>query len=486
MMMTKEKPGENSAAANDNLSLNSFIHKNGGKEVVVVQGLGFVGAVMSLVVAAENRYAVIGVDLPERKEVIDELNNGDFPIQCTDQKVYEYFDKVKEQGNFLATSDCHSYALADVIIVDINLDVAKQAGADKTLNSYNVDLSGFRQAIKSIAERCKEDVLLIVETTVPPGTCQKVVRPIFEVEYQKRGLPFTFKIGHSYERVMPGPGYVDSITNFYRVYSGIDKASANDTEKFLKTIISTDQFPLTRLGGTNASEMSKVLENSFRAMNIAFIQEWTEYAEAADVNLFEVIDAIRIRPTHKNIMRPGLGVGGYCLTKDPLLASWSSQNLFEGNALYQSEKAVKINDQMPLHTFEVVSGVFQKKDLSSISFLILGISYLPNVGDTRYSPVELLYDKLQEKGADIELHDPFTDQWREKNLFLSSWEEINGKSYDAIIIGTPHDYYLEGHLSNLLTNSEPLVVFDPHGSLSERLMIENNQHKYKIIGRGDV
>ncbi|MBO6649886.1 MAG: hypothetical protein JJ927_02565, partial [Balneola sp.] len=308
-------------------NIDAFLAANSDKKVVVVQGLGFVGAVMSIVVANSdaNEYAVIGVDLPNRKPVIDTLNNGEFPIHSTDAKVYEYFENARKRNTFYATSDNYAYTKADVVIVDINLDVAKEVGVDKKLEGYSVNMDGFKAAMHTIASRCKEDVLILVETTVPPGTSQKIVRPIFEEEFEKRGLAPTFKIGHSYERVMPGPGYVDSIKNFYRVFSGINEESADAVEKFLHTIITTDEYPLTRLGNTNATEMSKVLENSFRAMNIAFIQEWTEFAESAGVNLYEVVNAIRMRPTHQNIMRPGLGVGGYCLTKDPLLASWASQ-----------------------------------------------------------------------------------------------------------------------------------------------------------------
>ena len=144
----------------------------------------------------------------------------------------------------------------------------------------------------------------------------KVVKPIIEENSEKEIFPINkLKIGHSYERVMPGPQYIDSIKNYYRVYSGINEYSATQTEIFLKTIISTKKYPLTRLNNTNATEMAKVLENSFRAMNIAFAVEWSRFAEEAGVNLYEIVDAIRMRPTHKNLMYPGIGVGGYCLTK---------------------------------------------------------------------------------------------------------------------------------------------------------------------------
>jgi UDP-N-acetyl-D-glucosamine dehydrogenase len=455
--------------------------------VVVVQGLGFVGAVMSLVVASSSKkYQVIGVDLPSNQVVIEKLNSGVFPIESSDPKVQEYFNQAIKRGNFRATSDISAYSEADVVIVDINLDVQKGTSDEKFGNDYSVNLSGFKKAMRTIAENCKDDVLVLVETTVPPGTCEKIVKPIFEEVFEDKGKAINYKIGHSYERVMPGPGYVDSIQNFYRVYSGIDEQSADAVEAFLKTIISTDQYPLTRLGNTTATEMAKVLENSFRAMNIAFIQEWTEFAENAGVNLFEVIDAIRMRPTHKNIMRPGLGVGGYCLTKDPLLASWASQALFGGNKLPQSEKAVKINDAMPLHSYRMIEKHFNG-ELQKKRFLILGVSYLQDVGDTRFTPVESVYKKLLANKVNISLHDPYVSEWEEIAVVTESEKEILNKEYDAVIIGTPHSIYLNnGLLDKILSNHKSVVVFDPYGCISVDTRKKFLNHSFKITGRGDV
>ena len=134
--------------------------------------------------------------------------------------------------------------------------------------------------------------MILIETTVHPGTTEKIVKRIIKTGLKKRGLSDdNFKLGHSSERVMPGENYIDSIQNFYRVYSGINKKSADETESFLKTIISTEKYPLTRLSSTNASEVEKVLENSYRAVNIAFIEEWSRFAEESGVNLCEIIDS---------------------------------------------------------------------------------------------------------------------------------------------------------------------------------------------------
>ncbi len=458
------------------------------KKTVVIQGLGFVGAAMALVVASNpnDLYDVIGVDLPSNAGVIDKLNAGEFPVRSSDPKVSECFEVARRRNNFRATSDQGVYARADVVVVDINLDVHKGVRDEHLDTSYSVTLDPFRDAIRSIAAVCKQDVLVLVESTVPPGTCKKLVKPVFEEEFRKRNLPCEFMIGHSYERVMPGPGYIDSIRNFYRVYSGIDEKSADAVEAFLKTIISTDEYPLTRLGNTTASEMAKVLENSFRAMNIAFIQEWTEFAETADVNLFEIIDAIRMRPTHRNIMKPGLGVGGYCLTKDPLLASWSSQHLFGAKRLPQSERAVEINDQMPGHTLGLILQHF-REGIADKNILILGISYLPNVGDTRSTPVDPLFAALRDRQVRLALHDPYVPFWEEYQLETCSDEETQTGDYDAVILGTAHKTYFDDSLLHKILNAnKPMALFDPHGSVSDPIRAGFPQHSYIVTGRGDV
>ncbi len=453
-------------------------------EKVVVQGLGFVGAVMSLVVAeSNNNYEVYGIDLPSKQDIIEKLNRGIFPITSSDKKVIEYYKKVRQKGNFKATSNPKYFAEADIIIVDVNLDIDKSIYWDNPRYAVNMDY--FKDAIKSFAKICKEDVLIIVETTVPPGTCQQIVKPILIEEFSKRGLKNNFKIGHSYERVMPGPGYIDSIKNYYRVYSGINKESADATEKFLKTIISTKRFPLTRLSSTNASEMAKVLENSYRAMNIAFIQEWAEFSENSGVNLNEVLKSIRLRKTHNNIMSPGLGVGGYCLTKDSLLASWASQFMFNSNKLEQSEQAIRINDRMPEHSFKLVQNHF--KELEGIRILLLGVSYLKNIGDTRYSPCELLYKKFTDKKAKVDYFDPFIPKWSETGLQSLEDKDLFDKNFDAIIIGSPHNMLFENeYLTKIIKNKKSIFILDPFSSINEKISNENNNHIFKFVGRGDV
>ena len=478
----------------DRVGIDAFVNSHPGKKVVVVQGLGFVGSVMALVVAnaLTEEYAVIGVDLPTPFSYwkIQAINEGIFPVIADDPKIELFYKKAREKNNLYATCDAYAYSKADVIVVDINLDVKKKSNTSGHLEDYSVDLTPFKKAITAIGTNCKPDVLVLVETTVPPGTTQKVVRPILEECLTQRNLPTDkLRTGHSYERVMPGPKYIDSIQNFYRVFSGTDEVSAEATEKFLRTVIRTDEYPLTRLGNTQATEMAKVLENSYRAMNIAFMVEWSRFAEEAGVDIYEVVNAIRMRPTHKNIMLPGLGVGGYCLTKDPLLASWARMNLFGSEeSLEQSEAGVHINDQMPRFAFEYLQSQYGHP-LKDKKVLLLGVSYLNDVGDTRFTPVQGLFERLNDAGCDVTLHDPHVLFWEEKRMKLNNdLDGLLNRSYDIVVISTGHKEYRNNpRLISALLDHPDSFIYDTIGILSnDEIKRLKEKHIVKVIGRGDL
>ena len=476
----------------DHIAIEQFLKKNIGKKIVVVQGLGFVGAVMALVCAnaVTEEYAVIGVDLANQNMYwkIKSINDGVFPLIADDPKIAKFFDKAIQKGNLLATYDPSAYKYADVVIVDVNLDVQKNSNDAAELIDFDVNLNGFKAAIKSIGSNCRADVLVLVETTVPPGTCEKIVKPIIEDELAKRGLGVDrYGLGHSYERVMPGPEYIDSIREFPRVYSGANEIAADAVEKFLTTIIDTSVCDLTRLEHTNATEMAKVLENSYRAMNIAFAVEWSRFAEEAGVDLYAMVNAIRARPTHANLMYPGIGVGGYCLTKDPLLASWARKSHFGSTSdLEMSINGVSVNDQMPIFAYSRLVQVFG--DVSDKKVTFLGVSYRGDVGDTRFTPVEPLVEMVRETGAEIVLHDPFVSYWEEQKCNVESdLNAVLDSTTDLIVVSAGHSQYkLESTIDKLMALNSALI-YDTIGLFDkEQLLILQSKHKVSVLGRGDL
>ncbi|SVD21036.1 uncharacterized protein METZ01_LOCUS373890, partial [marine metagenome] len=279
---------------------------------VCIQGLGYVGAAMATAVAlardenGEPRFDVTGVDLPNHVglERVSAMNAGKFPFVDNNNELSLATQIAVKAGNLRATTDVSAYSDADIVVVDVQLDMSSKH------NELNADFRTIEQAVKTIGENIAENTLIVIETTVPPGTCDNIILPILRESYRQRGFDEnSIKLSHSYERVMPGENYLDSLINYWRVFSANTDLAATECESFLSAIINVENYPLTRVASLRASEAAKVLENSYRAANIAFIDEWTRFAEDIGFDLYEVIDAIRFRPTHSNIRAPGLGVG---------------------------------------------------------------------------------------------------------------------------------------------------------------------------------
>jgi len=311
------------------------------------------------------------------------------PFKVEDPEIELIFNRtVNVKKNFKATWVKESYAEADIIVVDINLDVIKLDLGNS--RKFEIQMDSFKSAIKDIGRYINPKSLILIESTIPPGTIDKIVLPLIIECFRERSIDLIKNpplIAHSYERVMPGANYIKSIKKMWRTFSAINEEASRKTKNFLSNIIDTQEFPLIELQNTQASEFGKLLENSYRAMNIAFIYEWTLFAEDIGINLFDVIDSIRVRKgTHDNMMYPGFGVGGYCLPKDTLLAEWASKELYHRDKeLKFSLEAINVNDLMPRHTFELLQkGI--GGDLKNKRVVILGASYRNDVGDTRNSP----------------------------------------------------------------------------------------------------
>ena len=455
---------------------------------IVIQGLGFVGAAMAVAVASRldekdnPMFYVTGIDLKtgEGQKRIDAINTGNFPFKTMDTKLSEELSKAVLRGNLKASSQKESFSKADIIIVSINCDLVVKKG------SNGIDFAQFTKSIIEIAENISEGSMVIIESTVPPGASEKIIYPIFEEKFYERGLDIKkFSLVHSYERVMPGECYLESITEYWRVYAGINKMSADRGEEFLSKIINVKKFPLTRLQTMTASETAKLLENSYRAVNIAFIEEWGRFAEEVGVDLYEVIEAIKMRPTHSNIRHPGFGVGGYCLTKDPLFAKIAAQDIFclKGHDFPFSTNAVTVNQKMPLVTLDKLKQHFHGR-ISNKKLLLMGVSYRQNLDDTRHSPSELFVKEAEKFGANISVYDPFVEYWTEMDIHLPS-ELPDLLQFDAIVFAVPHYEFQNLSFKDLKTNHE-LLIFDANNVLTREQIRNINENKIPFIsiGRG--
>lgn len=472
------------------------LEKNKGKQIVVVQGLGFVGSVMAAVVAdseveGKNPYFVIGVDLPSNSSFwkIETINRGESPLKAEDPEVDNIFERtVKSKNSLIATWIPEAYSEADIILVDINLDAIKPE-IGQAENGY-VNMHNFESAILSIGQHMRPNALLLIESTVPPGTTENIVKPIIEKCFKDRdielskGFPL---IAHSYERVMPGKNYIRSIKDFWRTFSGCSDEAAKRTREFLSNVINTKDHPLWELQRPTASELAKIMENSYRAMNIAFIQEWTLFAEDTGINLFDVVNSIRVRKgTHDNMMYPGFGVGGYCLTKDPILAEWASKYIFKRvKNLRFSLEAVNVNDFMPHHTFDLLMKGLDNNIIGK-KITILGASYREDVDDTRNSPTIMLYDDIVLAGGIPVIHDPYAKLMvqREEIVIESNlFSALKGAS--AVVLVVNHREYKNLSINQLISETiNGTCIIDAFNVLTDEKIKELMIKGFNVLGVG--
>jgi nucleotide sugar dehydrogenase len=454
-------------------------HRKAGREVVVVVGLGFVGAVMAAVVAdSRDRQTgkpgkfVIGMQRPSPRSYwkIPLLNRGESPIKAEDPEVDLLIGRcVKETKTLVATYTEEALKLADVVVVDVQCDYLKESLGD--VRTGAADMAALEASMGTIAEHIPAEALVLIETTVAPGTTEQVAYPIMKKIFERRGITTDPLLAHSYERVMPGRNYVASIRDFWRVCSGINEAARARVTRFLTEVLNTEKFPLTVLDRPIESETAKIVENSYRATLLAFMDEWSLFAERNGVDLKKVIDAIKMRPTHSNIMFPGPGIGGYCLPKDGGLGMWAYKHIFgwEDAIFKLTPMAIDVNDTRSLHAPQLVRDALRNlgKPLAAAEVLVCGASYREDVGDTRYSGSEVMVRKLAEMGASLKVHDPYVEHWWEfeaqdnypatgysLSRFFSRQEDLKNlrvepdlnralKGVDAVVLAVRHEQYLK-------------------------------------------
>jgi len=399
--------------------------REAGKEVVVVMGVGFVGAVMAAIIAdtvdkatgVPNKF-VIGCQRPSPRSYwkIPLLNRGEAPVKAEDPEVDPMIARcVLEKKTLIATYNSDVLNLADCVVVDVQCDYLK---ADLgNLETGDTDMAALEATIKTIGERIQPQCLVLIETTVAPGTTEFVAFPLLKKAFTRRGIATDPLLAHSYERVMPGRNYVASIRDFWRVCAGCTPEAKERVETFLHQVLNTTEFPLTVMERPIESETAKIVENSYRATILAFLNEWSLFSERNGVDLIKVIEAIKLRPTHNNMIFPGPGIGGYCLPKDGGLGRWAYKHIlgFNDDIFKITTAAIDINDTRALHVAELVRDALRNmgKPLYAAPILLCGASYREDVGDTRYSGSELVVRKLTEMGAELRVHDPYVDHWYE-------------------------------------------------------------------------
>ncbi len=495
-----------------------------GKEIVVVMGLGFVGVVMAAIVADAkdkdgnyNKF-VIGYQRPSVRSYwkIPLVNRGESPVKAEDPEVDKIIERTtKKSKTFVATYNSDCLKLADVVVVDVQCDYAKKELGN--MKTGETDMAALEASMKTIGENIPPHALVLIETTVAPGTTEFVAWPILKKAFAKRGLKETPLLSHSFERVMPGREYVSSIRDFWRVCSGCNLEARTYVEKFLREVLNTEKFPLTVMDRPMESETTKIVENSYRATILAFMNEWSLFAERNGVDLIKVMNAIKQRPTHSNMIFPGPGIGGYCLPKDGGLGYWAYRHILgfeDGDDVFKiTPTAIDINDTRGLHVAELTRDALRNmgRYIAGSDVLICGASYREDVGDTRYSGSELVLRKLTEMGAEMKVHDPYVDNWNEFELqdedkehswkrFFRNQDHLKDlriekdlkkvlKGVEALILAVPHSEYKKLKPADIVKwAGGPIAIIDAFGILDDDKIKEYFKLgcEVKALGRGHI
>lgn len=401
------------------------------KKNISVIGLGFVGFPMAIALAnikenkSNKKFNVVGVENNTERgiKICNLISDGKMPIDTDDILLKKKFKNVYRK-NFYATTDISNIKKSNYIIVSISFNINKAK-----------DIDNIKTLFRKIGKLYKKNSLILIETTLPPGICDKIIYPEILKETRKRKIKNEdVLLSYSYERVTPGENYYSSLINMTRNYSGVNYKAKKKCKELLLNMLKNEKL-INELDSIRDCEAAKILENSYRALNIAFIDEWVKYSFKAKLNLEKIIESIKIRPTHRNIMRPGLGVGGYCLTKDPGFVMYSSKNIIKNKTDFPLTKKLNlINKNMVNTSLEFVA---DNLELKGAKVLLYGMTYKENVGDFRHSASEILADKLIKKKVNLEIYDPYIRFYENKRIYNIS-KDIFSNKYDAVLFCVNH------------------------------------------------
>ena len=415
------------------------------KQDLGVIGLGYVG--LPLVVESCNSgLKVFGYD--NNSDKVKKLQNGTSPIEDISDEMLK-----KALQKDLTISDSPK-ALKDCEHIVISVPTP--------LTDYQPDLSYVKAAARTIAENISKDQVIILESTTYPGTTIEVLIPEIEsISELKAGKDFY--VGYSPERIDPG-NETWNFKNTPKVISGIDDNSTKKIKNFYEKIIDE----VVEVSGTKEAEMVKLLENTYRHVNIAFINELAILCNMLDIDIWEVVEAAKTKPFGFESFRPGPGVGGHCIPIDPNYLSFKTRQI--GKPVRFVELAQEINNTMPSY---IVSRILEKmnslqKPMKNSNILILGVAYKKDISDTRESPSIDIIENLVSKGVNVSFYDPYVESL-DLNVAVKKEQDIdNFDNYDLILFHTSHSEFSKINFQEI-----DVPIFDATGtdylSNSERI-----------------
>ena len=398
---------------------------------LAVIGLGYVGLPLAIE-AANNKLKVAGYDINE--SVVDSLNKSTSHVEDITDKVLQ--DALSK--DFLITTDSSVLGESEFIVISV----------PTPLTDYQPDLSYVEAATKSISENLTKGQIIILESTTYPGTTLEIVKPILE-KISSLVAGEDFLLGYSPERIDPG-NKEWTFKNTPKIVSGINEKSLKKISEFYNSIIDE----VVEVSGTREAEMVKLVENTYRQVNIAMVNELAILSNMLDIDIWEVVDAAKTKPFGFQSFRPGPGVGGHCIPIDPKYLSFKTRQI--GQPVRFVELAQEINNSMPNYVISRISELMNKKEilLKNSKILLLGVAYKKDIGDTRESPAIDIIESLLEKSAEVSFYDPYVDELIvNKESILKEQDLKSISNYDMVIIHTPHtsfNKYIEIEILNLV------------------------------------
>ena len=401
-----------------------------------VVGLGYVGLPLA-VESANSKLKVIGYDVNEIR--VSEINKGKSPIEDISNSELE-----TALATFEATTEQQKLSMCENIVISV----------PTPLTDYQPDLSYVISAAKTVGENLVKNQVIILESTTYPGTTLEVLIPNLE-KYSNMKAGDDFFVGYSPERIDPG-NEIWKFKNTPKVVSGINEKSLLKIKKFYESII--DEVVV--VNGTKEAEMVKLLENTYRHVNIALINELAMLCKMLDIDIWEVVDAAKTKPFGFQSFRPGPGVGGHCIPVDPEYLSFKTRQI--GKPVRFVELAQEINNSMPSYVIARCSELMNanEKVLNKSKILIMGVAYKKDISDTRESPAKDVISGLLDKNANVSYLDPFVQSLNINGEEITKIEsDSNLSDFDLIIIHTPHSEFKNINFENISS-----LIFDTTGS----------------------
>lgn len=450
---------------------------------VVVVGMGYAGIPVALSLAQTGQWDVTGIDVLEEK--VERLNRGELPLKGVEPLLPQMLEECLRRGTFRATTDFGPVEGAYAVLINVQTPVDERGVPDYT---------HLAAAAESVGSHLKKGTLVILESTVAPGTTERVLKPILE---RTSGLscPEDFLLAYSYERVMVGR-LVHNLKNYPRIIGGVDERSCRRAVEVYRSIVNAEILTTDIL----TAEVAKTVENAYRDVNIAFANEVALLCESLGVDVYRVRELVNSLPydpsqPHANPIRnmhiPGAGVGGHCIPKDSLLLIYSARSFgrFEVDAPLMTLSR-RLNDYMPVHMFRLAKAALENAgaDVEGATVTVLGYAFLQDSDDPRNSPAETFIKLMQLSGAEVRVHDPFVseDSVPRGALFTRDIEEAL-EGADLLAIFTAHSAYRDLTPRVMKRAMRRAVVLDGRALFRGRESeFEEEGVLYISLGRGDT